>query len=169
MSRETPYETPKTLELMKELFVLDEETGYLYNRINRGGGAKAGERAGSFIGNGYRRVHFRGRNYREHRVVFAFAHGRWPNEYIDHINGVRDDNRPENLREVSQQENTRNRKLCSNNTSGISGVKWDKRQQRWRAQLNLGYFDTIFEAACARKSAERRYGYHENHGRCGEE
>ena len=57
--------------------------------------------------NGYRKVRVNGVSLFEHRVVWAMFHGRWPDNYIDHVNGVRSDNRPENLRDVSHVENMR--------------------------------------------------------------
>jgi len=70
----------------------------------------AGKRAGSVMGRGYRQVAINACLHKEHRVIFALHHGRWPEQVIDHINHVRNDNRPINLRDVSHAENSRNRK-----------------------------------------------------------
>ncbi len=109
-----------------------------------------------------------------HRVVWAIHHGRWPRQQIDHINGVRDDNRIANLREVSASENQRNRRRPLNNTSGAVGVSWCRKSGKWRATIqfvdgivSLGTFDDKQAAIDARKAAERRFGFHENHGRDG--
>jgi len=73
---------------------------------------------------------------------------------------------------ATQQENTKNRARRSDNKSGITGVYWDKKASRWRAtihcagkRLNLGFFDTLQEATAARKLAEKKAGFHPNHGR----
>lgn len=107
-----------------------------------------------------------------HRIVWAIAHGMWPKDTIDHINGDSTDNRPCNLRDVSQLDNNRNRPLPKNNTSGVHGVSMMKCNGKWRAtikaggkHLHLGCFNTITAAAAARKAAEVKYGFHENHGR----
>lgn len=110
--------------------------------------------------------------YRAHRVAWALSSGEWPQGQIDHINGIKTDNRASNLRVVSNQENTRNAKKPRTNTSGYVGVYWFAPRKRWRAAIGLsgkvktiGYYDTKEEAAAARKEAERQYGFHEKHGR----
>ena len=99
-------------------------------------------------------------------------HGAWPKKGIDHINGITDDNRISNLRDVSQSDNMRNMTTPCRNTSGRIGVYWFARDCKWQAQIradgktkHLGYFDDINDAIAARKAAEIEYGYHENHGR----
>lgn len=91
---------------------------------------------------------------------------------IDHINHNRLDNRLENLRLVCHNENSRNRSMNGNNTSKISGVHWDSRNNKWQARISvngtritLGHFSSLFDASCARKSAEKKFEYHNNHGR----
>jgi hypothetical protein len=107
--------------------------------------------------------------YRAHTIVWAMHRGAWPEKHIDHINGNRTDNRIENLRDVDRAENARNTRLKSNNRSGVNGVTF--RNGRWRAniragghQIQIGSFDTIAEAAEARRKAEVTCGYHPNHG-----
>jgi hypothetical protein len=97
-------------------------------------------------------------------------YGVWPTQLIDHINGDSSDNRIVNLRQTTQSENNRNRRITDKNTSGYVGVY--KRGAKWCAQISvngknmhLGAYDTIEQAANARKQAEIDYGYHENHGR----
>ena len=91
---------------------------------------------------------------------------------IDHIDGNRENNVISNLRLVNNRENTMNRRKRNDNTSGITGVSWDKNAGKWQAYINkdgrrqpLGVFEDKFEAICTRKSAENRLGYHENHGK----
>lgn len=107
-----------------------------------------------------------------HRVIWAITHGAWPKGQIDHINGVRWDNRIANLRDVSLTENLRNMPLQKNNTSGVVGVLWYKQTSRWQAQIShegksihLGFYRGIEEASAARRAAEIVLGYHKNHGR----
>lgn len=83
---------------------------------------------------------------------------------VDHINHNRLDNRKENLRICTKHQNDMNKKILPNNTSGITGVSWDKRKNKWRArikynqkEIHLGYFNTKEEAAEARKQAELEY------------
>jgi hypothetical protein len=120
---------------------------------------------------GYRQGMVGGHGCLAHRVAWALHYGEWPDDQIDHINGVTDDNRISNLRVVTNQENQKNRTMSSNNTSGITGVVWDKFRRKWRARitvngrkLGLGRFKTLEEAAAARKEADIKYGFTERHG-----
>ena len=111
-----------------------------------------------------------GRLYRAHRIVWEMFNGPIPDGYvINHINGVRWDNRIENLECVLPEINNSVQKrvmLCSNNKTGISGVNYRFRCGRhiWNATFHtleggekfLGEFDNFFDACCARKSAENR-------------
>lgn len=83
---------------------------------------------------------------------------------IDHINGNPLDNRRCNLRICTQAENLRNSKLCINNVSGHTGVCWEKRSQKWSAEIQingksikLGRFAKKEDAVKKRKEAEIKY------------
>lgn len=109
--------------------------------------------------------------YAAHRLAWLYMTGNFPEEVIDHINGDGQDNRFVNLRAVTKQDNHKNMRMFSNNNSGIAGVSWDKFNKKWRVtiwdsnkQVSLGRHDDLFEAACIRKSAEKLYQYHANHG-----
>lgn len=67
-----------------------------------------GRPAGHTTRHGYRRVRVNGQNCAEHRLIWKIVHGKEPRGFIDHINGIRDDNRPENLRDVTPAENAMN-------------------------------------------------------------
>lgn len=120
---------------------------------------------------GYLRGRMLGKTYRAHRIAWLIETGRWPENEIDHLNGFRNDNRIKNLRDVTHSENGKNQKLSAVNTSGASGVHWDKRQRKWRARIEvsgtrrcLGLFDDLSEAVKARDAAAAEYGFHPNHG-----
>lgn len=123
-------------------------------------------------GQGYKRGRIFSTTCLSHRVVWAMVHGEWPAGEIDHINGMRDDNRLVNLRAVTRAENMRNAAMPITNTSGVMGVSWYKPSQKWCAFINvkgkrkhLGYFTDKADAIAARAAAEAKYGFHENHGR----
>lgn len=110
--------------------------------------------------------------YRANRVAYAIFHGRWPSDQADHINGDTSDNRVGNLRDVTNAENGKNQRTPKNNTSGRVGVSWHKRDQKWLANIRvdgrrvyLGLFDDFAAACVAREAAERKFEFHENHGR----
>lgn len=111
------------------------------------------------------------KTYRSHRVVWLLATGEWPCDQLDHINGVKTDNRLANLREVDNLTNGKNQRLSLRNTSGAVGVRWSKRHEKWIANIKasgrniyIGLFEDFEEAVAARKSAEAYYGFHKNHG-----
>lgn len=130
----------------------------------------SGKVAGSVMARGYIWLTLDGESHFSHRIAWAIYHGAYPDGQIDHINGIRTDNRIANLIEVSARDNSRNRKKPKTNTSGHIGVC--KRGNSFRAYINgesgrewLGTFPSIDEAVKARKNAEILYGYHVNHGR----
>lgn len=172
MTRKLPL--PDT-DVLHKMFQYNPETGVLTwnsrdgdERWNR---VFAGKPAGGVDGKGYVRIRTEGNNWNAHRVIWKMVHGEEP-EYVDHINGNRADNRLMNLRSVSKLENARNAKRGRNNKSGVNGVHWVTREQKWRAciyvdgrKVSLGDYDRLEAAAVARRTAEIEYGYHENHGR----
>lgn len=106
-----------------------------------------------------------------HRAAWAHVTGDWPVDTIDHINGIKTDNRFLNLRDVTVAENRRNMPRLARNTSGAAGVKrrsdcarWEARIQVFGRSIHLGLFETFDEAYSKRKQAEALYGFHPNHG-----
>lgn len=95
-----------------------------------------------------------------HREIMKVPNGM----HTDHINHNPLDNRKANLRVCTNSQNQMNSKKQSNNTSGVTGVYWNKSAQKWQAgimieqkQIHLGFSRSLFEACCARKSAENKY------------
>lgn len=111
------------------------------------------------------------RVYRAHRLAWLYVYGEWPKGEIDHINGDSTDNRIVNLRDVTTAQNSLNRGLRRNNTSGIKGVSWSKKSQKWlvhiavnKQLLHVGLFDTIEDARAARiEAANRLHGEFARH------
>ncbi|MDW6181640.1 HNH endonuclease [Escherichia coli] len=88
------------------------------------------------------------------------------------MNGVRSDNRLSNLRLVTHQQNAQNQKRKITNSSGVTGVYFNKERCKWIANIcvdgrtkYLGIFASIIDAIAERKRAEKELGFHENHGR----
>lgn len=120
---------------------------------------------------GYRCGAIDDRLTKAHRVVWAIYYGEWPTNHIDHINGVRSDNRIFNLRDVTSKQNNMNAAMRINNTSGVTGVCWNKQREKWQAEIkvdgkkkHLGLFDSIDAASSARLKASREYGFTNRHG-----
>ena len=120
----------------------------------------------------YLKVSILGKSILLHRLVWALANNEWPTGEIDHINGDRLDNRLENLRNVTPAENRRNMARRSDNTSGCSGVIWDKAKRKWVVQITrdgrrsqLGSFHRYEHAVAHRRAEQSRVGFSERHGR----
>ncbi|WP_447775200.1 HNH endonuclease signature motif containing protein [Pseudomonas chlororaphis] len=161
-----------TAEEARELLAYDPTTGVFTRRVQTCNRVKAGELAGSVNGNGYLRIRVKSKQYLAHRLAWLIVTGEFPADQIDHINGVITDNRWCNLRSATRQENDRNRAVRCDSASGCIGVRRHNKADRWVARItvggrhiNLGYFQDLFSAAAARKSAEAIHGYHENSGR----
>ena len=155
-----------TKEQLKSVIKYDLDTG-TFTRARY----KNKNSVGTVNKDGYLQIYVYARVYLAHRLAWLYAYGEWPKDQIDHINHDKLDNRIINLREATTQDNQKNKSLSERNKSGIHGVKWYADIKKWRVQIGvdkkqlyLGCFDDKFEAACARKSAERKYGYHDNHG-----
>lgn len=157
-----------------EVFHYDETTGLLYWVNSPGVRIKAGSLAGWIDNSGYRRVLYRGVKYQAHRIIWDMLNpGKTlkRNEDIDHIDHDRLNNRPGNLRIASRMLNMGNKTLYRNNRSGVPGVCWRKDVSKWAVRVNsggmhmhLGLFEDLFEAVCARKSAQNKLSFHRNHG-----
>lgn len=160
--------TPETL---RQLLRYEPETGKLYwrpiasavsKRDRCWNGKYAGKEAiTSDNGNGYRVGRLQGyRKMYAHRTVWALVHGHWPEHDIDHINGIRDDNRLNNLRQATRSENMMNTPAHRDNASGVKGVFWCTQKLKWSARItvegnpsHLGYFSTKDAAGQAQRTA----------------
>jgi hypothetical protein len=155
-----------TQQQVAELF--EYRDGGLYYRVTRGGNV-AGSRAGTLQQIGYRQVMVAKKKYYEHRVIYLLCHGVWPDE-IDHINGVKFDNRIENLRSCGSSENKYN--LCGRSATGVKGVYFDKRRDRYYVELTAcgrrtraGSFASLEEATSVVQNLRvAQHGVFANHG-----
>lgn len=161
-----PNRADITPELLRQLFLYDPETGLLAWKKN-----PSKEALKTVDNRGYKVGGVLGMHFQAHRVVWAMHYGEWPNK-IDHINGDRLDNRIVNLRNVDFRENARNRQLSSSNKSGHYGVVWLPDLNKWRAmigvdkkRISLGLYEKKEDAISARADANKKYGFHPNHGR----
>lgn len=110
--------------------------------------------------------------YAAHRLAFLYMTGKFPEDQVDHINGNGYDNKWNNLRSISNQENSKNVSISSLNTSGFTGVYWDKERKKWAVTISInnktvsgGRFMNKEDAIIKRKQMNLEYGFHKNHGR----
>ena len=159
-----------TQDRLKELLDYNPETGkFRWIKCKRKD--LIGKIAGGSVGIGYIGIMIDYKHYRSHRLAWFYMTGFWPKDQIDHINHIRDDNRFVNLREATQIDNLKNLRMRDSNISGVMGVSWDKRRNKWRASIKvngksmtIGRFEDFNNAVSARKSAEYKHGFHVNHG-----
>jgi hypothetical protein len=139
-----------------------------YNKNN----CKKGMAAGTVNKRGYLKIQIFGKVYCAHRIAWLIYYGKHPEYGIDHIDGDKLNNAISNLRDADQLENSKNAKLSIANKSGFTGVTWAVHRNKWRSRImfegkdiTLGFFSDIEDAISARKSANKKYGFHVNHGR----
>ncbi|ELY4545837.1 HNH endonuclease [Cronobacter sakazakii] len=154
-------------EIVRHFFSYEEETGILYCK-SPFGSKRPGDILGVKTDTGYLRVFFKGKNVRVHRIIWVLKHGEIPPSFVvDHIDGDKLNNRISNLRLCTQNQNTLNRRMHSNNSSGLKGVYFNdspRNRKKWIAQITvekkkirLGRFKTKEEAHKAYVAASRQY------------
>lgn len=145
-----------TAARVREVFTYNPATGDF---------CKAGKPVGYITGPGYVYLSIDGKSRLAHRLAWLYVHGEFPKHQIDHINGVRTDNRIDNLRDVAPRVNNENRRRVrsDNKSSRMTGVSWHVHSAKWRARIwqkgtehRLGLFDTPEDASAAYLEAKRR-------------
>lgn len=153
-----------SLERWMSALRYEESTGDFYWRSAPSRRIHAGEKAGSMKASGYVDIALHGKSVGAHRLAWAFVNGAWPNGVIDHRNGVRHDNRIENLRDTTRRMNSENqRKAMADNGTGFLGVCFEKQTQKFKASIishgrgkTLGRFDTPEQAHAVYLEAKRQ-------------
>lgn len=128
-----------TARYLRDHFSYDRATGLFRYRIApRNSTIRAGDVAGWMTDEGYVAIEIRGKSHKAHRLAVLHVNGRWPKEAVDHRNGLKSDNRWDNLREATKAENGHNRAGANRNSkTGLLGVKvlTYKERQYYRAAI----------------------------------
>lgn len=148
---------------LKELLHYDPETGiFTWIKASRPGFVN---KPAGFISTShgipkYLKISIDGKRYLAHRLAFFYMTGRFPDEFLDHIDGDGFNNKFPNLRECNKVQNRANVARSSANKSGYKNVSWSKAANKWWVvfknhgkSLSFGYFDNIDEAADVARQA----------------
>lgn len=145
--------TESVLQAIKRNLHYDSIAGIFTWIISNSNRVNVGDVAGYTTNDGYVQIRVNRKLYMAHRLAFLYMTGGFPIEEIDHINGLRNDNRWINIREATRLENCQNTPIQKNNTSGFTGVVWDKKNKNWMSRItvngktiNIGRFDNPHDA-----------------------
>lgn len=177
--------TELTQEILKELIHYNPDTGIFtwkprsikwfssVRMMNSWNSRCSNKKCGSIIkpdGKNYLRINFYQQSFYAHRLAFLYMTGKFPEDQVDHEDGDGLNNKWSNLRSVDNQENSKNHRKQSNNSSGYVGVglysngKYTASIYVDKKKKHLGYFHSLDSAIKVRKEAELKYNYHKNHG-----
>lgn len=153
---------PLTADRVRELLTYDPGTGVFTWKFRSSRFTRNGKRAGSRNSLGYCVIGIDGKGYNAHRLALLYVEGVMPPDEVDHINGVRDDNRFSNLRHATKSTNMQNlRGAHKGSASGVLGVqptgkgKWKSTISKNGKTISLGRFETIEAASAAYLAAKR--------------
>lgn len=156
-----------TQQLICELF--DYKDGNLYWKVKTSKKIIIGDKVGCLGNDGYIRVKINKKSYLLHRLIFCMFNGYMPKN-ADHKDCNKSNNRIENLREATPSQNSCNRKIVSNNTSGVKNISWHKLAKKWHVRvtvnkklLNLGLFEDLELAELV--AIEAKHKFHGNFAR----
>jgi hypothetical protein len=143
-----------TQEYLKEILDYNPETGIFTWKIKKNGTKGINSIAGHIDKKGYFRIKINSISHKAHRLAWLYVYGNTPKGQIDHVNGVKHDNKISNLRIVSNRENCQNR--IEHRQGKLVGCYYNKRDKKWQAQIQIngkqtfiGLFETQREAHAA--------------------
>lgn len=120
-----------TYEQLAAHVIYDPETGAFYRKMRV-------DRPDCYLGYKKVQITIDGKRHwiKAHRAAFLLMTGKWPKEYIDHIDGERSNNSWKNLREATHAENTNNAKKRLDNKTGYKGVFYRKDMKKWTSSIH---------------------------------
>lgn len=145
-----------TRERLKELLHYDSETGEFTHKIRRAG-VKYGSLAGTQHSEGYSMIRIDKTAHYAHRLAWLYVYGLHPKQQIDHINGVKADNRLRNLRDVSQSANQQNMKGPRKSKKDGQPLGVRSRNNRFSAIFTINGKQTWIGTYCTADLAHQAY------------
>lgn len=142
--------------------LFEYKDGFLF-RKKSAGNRKANDKVGSYNDEGYLQTKINKKYYKVHRLIFLMHYGYLP-ELVDHINGIKNDNKIENLRPATKYENRLNSTKKIINKSGYKNVSWNKAKNKWVVSIEAkgklqyrGFFDDIELADLVAQEARDKF------------
>jgi hypothetical protein len=164
-----PRKEELTYDYFDELLNYDKESGKLYWKSKSSPYSRiiVGEEAGCirhYKTNSYRIVVLKNTPYFVHRIIWLLVHKKWPDDQIDHIDGNSLNNKIQNLKSASNQENCRNQRKRLNNTTGHPNIYWHTGKKKYSVSLrfngklnHIKDYQTLEEAIIGRDLAWTNY------------
>lgn len=138
-------------------------SGHFVWKVDRNANKLIGKRAGYRDKKGYRKIMIDEVGHNEHRLAWLYMTGNWPEDQIDHINNIKDDNSFANLRQATNGQNQQNIKMFKTNKSGYKNVSWHKIMKKWVVLLRINnktaireYFSDVNEAGQFAEKARKQ-------------
>jgi len=141
-----------TQKYLKSILNYNEKTGdFIWVNTHKNTSFMLNKIAGNLDSHNYIIIRINKKAYKAHRLAWLYVYGEWPKNYIDHINGIRNDNRIENLQDVTKRKNQQNQKL--HRQGNLVGASYHKASNKWQARIlingiriYLGLYNTELEA-----------------------
>lgn len=152
-------------EILKLNYSYDEKTGVFTRLVSNNHRYKIGQiTSGTMNGHGYLKLTINKKSYLCHRLAWLYKYGHWPNNHLDHINGIKTDNRICNLREATIQQNNFNKKVRIDNKLQAKGIYLIEKTNKYCVRgtidgkrLHIGHFDNIDDAKKAYENFSKKY------------
>jgi hypothetical protein len=132
------FDIKQKIDFVKHYLDYNADIGVLIWKRARSNRAPAGSKAGCLNTTGYLVAQIDGQLMYCHHLAWVLHYNEWPSKEVDHVNGVRNDNRIVNLRLASSNQNKFNMRLNVRNTSGVKGVSWDDVRKKWAVSVKAG-------------------------------
>jgi len=161
-----------TQQRLKEVMHYDPSSG-IFIRLKNGKNARTQKSTGCLNKtHGYLESGIDSKTYLLHRLAWLYMTGEEPTHTVGHRDHIRTNNSWGNLYDTTRQDSQKNLKMFKNNTSGVTGVSYRKKEKVWVATIRANGKHTYltsgedFETCVkARKAAEVEYGYSSTHGK----